>query len=185
MVLPRSPLAIHCCGELRRVLRDVLWDMAQPIPGPGQPTPELDKDSSLCSSGAPGAAEELKAPGAAFGVPEDVLTPGALPQGTGAGVDGEPVPSAQASPCSLVGPGDSEQREGFGALRGGFAVLPQRRGTGPRGTDNSAHPSKFDQRRADAYQGRGGAGHPMQAGSSGNGCVSPPATSTQATSMPG
>lgn len=126
MVLPHSPLAIRCCGELRRVLGDVLWDMAQPIPGPGQTTPELGNDSGLCSSGVPGAAEELKAPGAVFRVPEDALTPGTLPQGTGAGVDGEPAPSAWASPSSLGGPGDSEQRKGFGALRGGFAVLPQR-----------------------------------------------------------
>lgn len=41
-------------------------DMAQPISQSGQPTPELGERSSLCSSEVTGAAEGLKAPGAAF-----------------------------------------------------------------------------------------------------------------------
>lgn len=92
-------------------------DTAQPIPGSGQPTPELGEGSGLCSSEVTGAAEGLKTPGAAFGVPEDMVTPNLLHQGAVArmGVESPPYTlSVWASPSSLVQLGGSKHGEVFG-----------------------------------------------------------------------
>lgn len=89
-------------------------DMAQPISRSGQPTPELGERSSLCSSEVTGAAEGLKTPGAAFRVPEDMVTPNLLHQDAGARMGGELppyTPSIQASPSSLVQLGGSKHGE--------------------------------------------------------------------------
>lgn len=129
-----------------------------------------------------GAAEELKAPGAAFGVPEDTVTPSVPHQGAGARMGRAPapsMPSVQACPCSLVGPGRSEHWEVFGIWKGGLVCCPGGEDQALVGEMLSACPSEFDQRRTDTCQGREGAGHPRQAGSSGNGCVYPPATGAQ------
>lgn len=61
-----------------------------------------------------GAAEGLKTPGAAFRVPEDMVTPNLLHQDAGARMGGELppyTPSIQASPSSLVQLGGSKHGE--------------------------------------------------------------------------